>query len=457
MHRIATWSIVSVLTLIPVDKATAQETEAATALFVKASKVIVRPGEVLENAQVIVRDGIVHAVGQDLEAPQDARVIEGAVVCAAFVDPWASALLPYASARDDKTDAATRTVDAIDVYGGNEERLDALRSGVTIVRTQAGGRSQYGGVGAVVRLTPGAPFDDAVLLADANLATAVGLTKGSSATDVFDRLGELDKLVAELEAGQKYAEDKLEYDEELAEWREEIAEKEEELEKDFKKAKKSRDKKKEEAEEDGKEFKEKRYKETEKPKAPKFDAEKEVLARVVNGELPLVVQAHRAGELRDLLAMTEPFGRVRLIVAGGTEALHVASTLAERNVPVIVWPAPLGSSKADEHDGHDLALAARLDQAGVQVLIGSGGANIDATRDLPLLAAVAVGHGLPREKAFAALTESAARAFDVADRVGTVARGKDAELLVLDGEPLKTTTRVQYVISNGQVKLSPKE
>ena len=59
--------------------------------------------------------------------------------------------------------------------------------------------------------------------------------------------------------------------------------------------------------------------------------------------------------------------------------------------------------------------------------------------------------------AFEALTIGAARALDVAGRVGTIERGKDADLLVLDGEPLGLATRVQYVVSGGHVVIAPED
>jgi imidazolonepropionase-like amidohydrolase len=125
---------------------------------------------------------------------------------------------------------------------------------------------------------------------------------------------------------------------------------------------------------------------------------------------------------------------------------------------VLLWPAPLGAdARTDEYEAHDLALAGRLSEAGVSVLIGSGGLRSEASRDLPLLAALAIGYGLDRDKALEALTVGAARAFDVSDRVGTVERGKDADLLLLDGEPLVSTTRVLYVIAGGRLVVAPEE
>jgi imidazolonepropionase-like amidohydrolase len=67
------------------------------------------------------------------------------------------------------------------------------------------------------------------------------------------------------------------------------------------------------------------------------------------------------------------------------------------------------------------------------------------------LAALAVGHGLDRAAALGAITEAPARVFDVGERLGTIERGKDAELLILDGDPLDTTARIRFVVSGGRV------
>ena len=426
------------------------------ALFVSAGKVIVRPGHVLEDAQVRIERGRIVAVGTDLEAPPGARRIEGEVVCAGFFDAWTTLGVTHRSANDRGTTAATRTVDGFDPFTNDHLRLDALRAGVVVARVHAGMTAPIGGIGSVVRLAPGLPRESVVLLEDADVQASVGLSAEGKTMDVFDRLQGVSELASHIEAGAKYRRDQREYERALAEWQEAIAEKEKELQDDFKKAKKDREEDLAEAEEKGREFKEKRYKEDRKPRRPRFDADKEVFARLAEGEVPLVVQVHRAAELRDLLRLTEGMDRLRIILIGATQAVHLAADLAERRVPVVVWPAPLGEGEVDEWRGHDLALAGRLAEAGVQVLFGSGG-RAEATRDLPLFAALAVGHGFDRESAFEALTIGAARALDLGDQLGTLERGKDADLLVLTGEPLDTTTRVRFVVSAGRVVLEPED
>jgi imidazolonepropionase-like amidohydrolase len=190
--------------------------------------------------------------------------------------------------------------------------------------------------------------------------------------------------------------------------------------------------------------------ELKKPVEPKPDRESEVLLDVIDHKLSVRIEAHKSSDIFNAIELADEFG-FDLIIEGGTEAYLVAEKLAERDIPVIVWPLPLGQDRIDELEQADLGLAARLQEAGVRVLFGSGGTQPMASRDLPLLASLAVGHGLEPERALEALTLGAARALDAGDRIGSLEQGKDADLLVLDGEPLATTTRVQYVISGGEL------
>ena len=133
-----------------------------------------------------------------------------------------------------------------------------------------------------------------------------------------------------------------------------------------------------------------------------------------------------------------------------------AKQLAARNISVIVNPSPIGEDAFDEYDGYDVSLAAALAEEEVTVLIGSGGRSAGASRDLSLLAAMAVGGGLEREHALAAITSGPAKVFGLTSH-GTVEFGKQADLLILDGQPLSTTTSVQAVLVEGRVVVEPKE
>jgi len=439
---LSTLASAALLPTVPLQESVPEEDEV---LWIHAKRLVLRPGAVVEGGALLVRGGIIVAVGEDVVAPEGARKLEGEVACAGFVDGWSSLALDPASATDLGTAAATRTVDALDPFRLPYQREEALQGGVTSQRVQVGRMAQFGGVGTVLRTDPERAE---VLLEDACVSATIGITRGGRAGDVFDRVGEVDRLVSQIEKGRTYRESEIEYRHELEAWEKAIAEKRKELDEEFKKAKKKREKGMEEAEEKGKEFKEERYKEDKKPRKPRWDPSTEVLARVANGELPLVVEVHGVPELRSLLEKTAGFDRLRLVLAGCTDAVHVAEEIAERRIPVLLWPTA-EPGDGGEYERHDLALAGALERAGVEVLFGSGGRAL--ARDLRLLAAQAVGHGLDREAALHALTLGPARAFDVADRVGTLERGKHADVLLFDGDPLGTNSRIRTVISRGRV------
>lgn len=439
-------------------------------IFIRGEHVITRPGTVIDDAQVLVRNGRIVAVGKDLPMPEGAREVSGAWICAGFIDPWAAIGIAPESLGEAGGTPATRSTDSVDPYNFDHLRRDALRAGVTTARVQIGAAARVGGIGTIVRLAPTAKREDMVVLPESNMWMTIGLSQGnqmafdaqgdfagfgSRAMDPFERLESVDRLLQMIQAGKNYLVQKNEYKHELEAWQKTIAEKEAELEKDAKKAKKDREKAEKDATEKGKKFEEKKYKEDKKPTPPRFDEDNEVLARVADGGLPLIVHANRVAEIRALLSGSESMGRLRWILAGGAEATFFSRQLAERRIPVLVMPVPMGRSRPDEYESHDLSLAARLKKDGVQVLLGSGGLDPAATRDLPLLAGLAIGAGLDRQAAFDALTLGAARALDVGDRIGSLEAGKDADVLVLDGEPLVSTTRVRFVVAGGRVVVTP--
>lgn len=431
-------------------------------LFVKVKRLIRRPGDEIQNAALIVRGGKILAVGTDLQKPEGAREIEGEVACAGFIDAWAALGVGADSLQDPATTAATRTVDGIDHWSNEHLRKEVLRAGVTVVRVQAGASSRVGGVGAMLRVAPGLPTGpggEDVVLPDCDVSMSIGMGPVSADQgerfDPFDRVADLDRVVSAVESGKGYLIARTEHRYELEEWEKKISEKEAELNKDAKKAKKDREKEQKDATEKGKPFQEKKYKEDKRPQPPRFDEDNEVLARVAEGSVPLLVQTNRSAEIRGLLKGTAGFDRLRLILAGGAEALSCAHNLADRDIAVLVAPVPRGRLGSEEREETSLSLAGDLAREGIRVLLGTGGTNAGASRDLPLLAQLAIGNGLDRDKAFEALTLGAATAFDVSDRLGTLEAGKDAEILVLDGAPLTSSAQVRYVVSSGRLVIEP--
>jgi Imidazolonepropionase and related amidohydrolases len=171
----------------------------------------------------------------------------------------------------------------------------------------------------------------------------------------------------------------------------------------------------------------------------------EALQPVVRGELPLVVAVHRASDIEAALRMAREF-RLKLMIYGGREAWIVARQLVEAKVPVLIDPlANLPSSF--EGLGSTLESPARLHKAGVTVVFATGDAH--DIRNIRQAAGNAVAYGMPWDAALAAMTVVPARLWGLADRYGTLEPGKDADVVVWDGDPLELTSYPTNVFIRG--------
>ena len=173
----------------------------------------------------------------------------------------------------------------------------------------------------------------------------------------------------------------------------------------------------------------------------------EAVARVARGELPLLVVADRARAIRDAVAFAEEHG-VRLVLASGRDAAMEADLLAEKEVPVILGAVQaLPVQEDDAYDGPFTA-PGRLHAAGVRIAFGTFDSS--SARVLPYETATAVAYGLDPEAALRALTLGAAEILGLDDRLGSIEAGKWANLIVTDGDPLEVRTEVRHVIIRGR-------
>lgn len=434
----------SVLGQEPGAPASAGGAAPETQLVVRAGRLVVRPGQVIEGAQVLIRGGRIRAVGTQLAVPEGAQVLEAPVVCAGFLDVWSQIGLDPAVVADRSATAATRIADGLDLYSQGYLFAEALRGGITAVRSQGALPSRFSGQGVALRTAPAGESERGKRVLDETAGLWVTAVDG----DAFDRIESIERFVAAVEAGRKYREGQVKFERELAEWKKKIAEEQAKLEKEFKNAKKKRDKALADAKEKGKEFTEEKYKEDKAPKPPRLDRDSEVFAQIAAGEQPAFVQADRVPEIRALLAALPRLGAARVVLVGAAEAHLCAYELAEAGLPVILAP---GDEQAASRFGiHPLERAAALERAGVYLLFGSGPGSPYASRDLPLAAARAVAFGMDAESALAALTVRPARLLGLESDLGSVEVGKSADLLLLSGDPLASATQVQAVIANGQ-------
>ena len=180
----------------------------------------------------------------------------------------------------------------------------------------------------------------------------------------------------------------------------------------------------------------------------------EALVPVVERRLPLITTANREQDIRDAIAFADR-AKVNIVIAGGAEASYVASLLKEKNIPVILSDRLTMPSREDDFHAASYQLAGELSKAGVKIAFSSG--DNTNVRLLPYNAAISVAWGLDRDAALKALTINAAEILGVADRLGSLEPGKDANLFIAKGDPLEIRTAVTHVfIAGNSVGLSNK-
>ncbi len=178
------------------------------------------------------------------------------------------------------------------------------------------------------------------------------------------------------------------------------------------------------------------------------DPKLEALLPAIDGKVPVIVVAQRIRQIRDAIAWGRE-EKLRLVLAGVKDGWRIAGEIAKADVPVIVeQPMELPTRRDEPYDAN-FANAGALAKAGVRVAF-TDGANASNARNLPDQAAAAAAFGFPREKAVEAMTLEPARILGVSDRIGSLEPGKDATLIVTDGDILDPRTRVLAAYLDGR-------
>lgn len=172
----------------------------------------------------------------------------------------------------------------------------------------------------------------------------------------------------------------------------------------------------------------------------------EALIPVAKGQLPIVISADRASDIEATLRLAKELG-LKLILADVAEGWKVADQIAAAKVPVLMNPLTDLPSNF-ESLGATLENAARLNKAGVSVAFLTGDAH--NIRNIKQAAGNAVAYGMPWDAALAAMTSVPARIWGIADQYGTLEPGKDADVVVWNGDPLEVTTFADAVFIRGQ-------
>jgi imidazolonepropionase-like amidohydrolase len=385
---------------------------AETIAITNARILTMGPAGQIESGTVVVKDGRIAQVGAGLPAPSDARVIDahGGVVTPGLIAVGAPIGLDEVSEgvpeTDDSSTASDRLSAAFDPeYAINPWSLvipTARLGGITdVVITPDFRRSRdkraepllFGGQATVIHLGPGT---DLVRKAHAGVTLAMGedgaeRVGGSRAAEIVILHG----LFADV---RDYQRNKAQYD--LGHSRDLSL---------------SRD-------------------------------DLEALVPVVEGKEPLIVSVHRAADILEVLRMARE-EKLNVILEGAEEGYVVAPQIAAAHVPVMVHAFEDLPSSFDRI-GATLQNPARLQAAGVTLVIETP-SFFTSARTPRIDAGRAVAHGLPFGAALAAITITPARVFGLADRIGSIEPGKDADIVVWSGDPLEPLSAPTAVIVKG--------
>jgi len=375
-------------------------------LAVRADTLYTMAGAPIENGVVLIRNGKIEQVGaaQTIRIPEGYRLLEASVVTPGLIDAHSvvglAGILNYNHDQDqlDTSDPIQPELRAIDAYNAREKLVEWVRSfGVTTLHTGHGPGAVISGQTMLVK-TRGETVETALI----DSVAAVAATLGPMVERYFRSPGTRAKAVAMLRA-------------------------------ELLKAQAYR----------------RKLQDADSARRPEPDLGMEMLVRVLDGQIPLLITAQQVPEIMAALRLQREFG-FRLILDGAAEAYLVLDEIKQAGVPVILHPTMV--RPRGETVNATLETAARLHEAGIPFAFQSGFESyVPKTRVVLFEAAMAVANGLPRMAALEALTIQAARLLGIDGRVGSLEPGKDADLVLFDGDPFEYTTHVCGVIIEGEL------
>lgn len=403
---------------------------------IKDARIITVTNGVLSKGTVVLRDGLIEAIGQHVEVPEDARVIDGRglTVYPGLIDAHAEVALRLPTSTRRQTGQASERPPrpptpskrpslhpdrlAAALLQADDARLDKFhRAGITTALTIPR-RGIFIGQSALINLAGDEP---ARMVIRSPVAMHIG----------FDRTGGFRTFPGSLMGVVAYIRQTL-YDAQHyeLEWS--------------------------------------RYRRLKRGiRRPAWDKALEALQPVLNGKEPVVFVANEAKEIRRVIALVDEFN-LNAIISGAHEGYAVAALLAEKGIPVLVslnFPTqPKGADPQADVPLRVLRLRARAPQtpaalyrAGVKFAFTSG--FMDDPKDFLANAAKAIEAGLPEEEAIKALTINAAEIFGVDEQLGSIEVGKIANVVVTDGDLFDRKTKITHLFIDGrqiELKEAPK-
>jgi len=375
-------------------------------LAVQGETVHTMTGEAIRDGVVLMRDGKIERVGpaSSVSVPNGYRTLRARVVTPGLIDAHSTVGLsgylnqPHDQDQTERSTAIQPELRALDAFNPQEKLVEYLRGyGVTTLHTGHGPGPLVSGQTLIAK-TLGRTAEEAVIVP----AAMVAATFGEDAREQAGKSpGSRAKMAAMLRA-------------------------------EFIKAKEA----------------------SSKP-ATTRDLRQEVFVKLVKGEMPLLVTVQRAHDIATVIRVGKEFG-VRIVLDGVAEAHMLLDEIKASGYAVIVHPT-MARARGDA-ENISLETAAKLKATGIPFALQTGFEGyVPKTRIVLFEAAMAAANGLSFRDALASITIDAARLLGVANRVGSLAEGKDADLALYDGDPFEWTSHCVGTIINGRVVSETKQ
>ena len=382
-----------------------QPPPAGETIAITNARILPVSGPAIERGTVVIQGGRIAAVGATVPVPAGARVIDaaGKIVTPGWLDAGVQTgiveIPSSAEGTADESTTDTRVSAAFtvtDSFNGNSTVIPVTRiEGITrTLVTPASTGNVFVGQAAVMDLT-GDQVPEAVTKAPAAMVALMG--EGGAAVAGGSRSTAILRMREMLEDARDYAANRTAFN--TAQRREYV----------------------------------------------RSRLDLEALQPVLKGQEPLVVQANRASDLLAAMRLAREFN-VKLVLMGGAEAWMVADQLSAAHVPVVI--KALTDIPSFDSLGATLENPARLSKAGVTLALATF--DTHNSRTLRQEAGNAIAYGLSRDAALEAVTLTPARLWGVADRVGSLEPGKDADVVVWSGDPFELTTGPEHVFIKGR-------
>jgi imidazolonepropionase-like amidohydrolase len=385
--------------LVILGTASGQSVRLEPKTAIKCGKIITVSGEEIENGIILVSGGKIEAVGKDVEIPWDAKVIDASTKV--VMPGWIEA---HSFRGVDRANENVPSVPFVSVWDSinpvDPYFEDCLRQGITTVYVSPGNMTMIGGQGCVVRTT-GTTIEEMTVVK--NLAMKISLEPRRG----LSRMAHLAALRREFDEILQYMAD----------------------------------------------LKEKREVRTSTDKAPaeiELEFKREAMVALLEGKMWAHVYCPDAASVLKAIELSKQYKfRMKLVV--GWDAWKAADEIAKEGLEVVLDPSITYWETDEERHEEVLRIAPLVFwKSKVKFALQTDGGSF-GTGYLWYQAATAVKYGVPRAEAIKAATLNAAQFLGLGDRFGSIEKGKDANLLILTGDPLDTMTWVDTVLIEGKV------